>query len=267
MRQGKFAAIFHRIAHTKRRRTYLWVLFPDETVTNRTPTTTPDSCIFDYMIMEEMIPGFAVGIVTERTRIARDLHDTLLQSLAGLAFQIGGLSKIATSELSKRQLQKLRAQADECLREARRAVCNLRDEEPESLDLAAELKVSGERLSAKTVPRFDLSVEGEHRPIPFVLAEQLLRIGMEAIANAARHSCAEQIHVRLRYGADSIGLQVCDNGNGFNLDRASAKSSHFGLRTMRERAERIRASIIIASELTLGTSVHVTVPNSQVETS
>src|ERR1700675_551121 len=154
------------INHTKMRRTYLRVLFPDETVTNRTTTTTPDSCIFDYMIMEEMtyrnndaIPGFAVGIVTERARIARDLHDTLLQSLAGLAFQIGGLSKIATSELSKRQLQKLRTQVDECLREARQAVCNLRDAEPEGLDLAAELKVSGERLSAETV-RFDFSVEG-----------------------------------------------------------------------------------------------------------
>jgi len=243
-------------------------LFPDETVTNRTTTTTPDSRIFDYMIMEKMtyrnndvVPGFAAGIVTERTRIARDLHDTLLQSLAALAFQIGGLSKVATSELSKRQLQKLRTQANECLREARQAVFNLRDVESETLDLAARLKASGERLSAETVPRFDFSVEGEHRSIPFELGEQLLRIGIEAISNAARHSCAEQIKVRLRYGADSIGLQVWDNGNGFNIERASAMSSHFGLRTMRERAEWIRASISIASGVMHGTSVHVTVPN------
>jgi signal transduction histidine kinase len=237
-------------------------------VTNSRTTTTLESCIFDYMIMEELthrnndaIPGFRAGMLTERTRIARDLHDTLLQSLAALAFQIGGLSKVATSELSKRQLRSLRAQAGECLREARQAICNLRAGESESLDLAAELKVSGERLSAETAPRFDFSVEGEHRSIPFELGEQLLRIGTEAIANAARHSCAEQIQVRLRYGAGSIRLQVCDNGNGFNLDHASAMSSHFGLRTMRERAERIRASIIIASELTHGTSVLVTVPD------
>jgi signal transduction histidine kinase len=226
------------------------------------------------MVMEERThrnndatPGFMAGIVTERTRIARDLHDTLLQSLAGLAFQIGGLSKVATSESSKRQLRSLRSLADECLREARQAICDLRDMGSESLDLAAELKVSGERLSAETPPRFNFSVEGEHRLIPFELGEQLLRIGTEAIANAARHSCAEQIQVRLRYGADSIKLQVCDNGNGFNLERASAMSSHFGLRTMRERAARIHASIIIASEVMHGTSVHVTAPNPARETS
>ena len=236
-------------------------------VTNSRTTTTLESCTFDYMIMVERthhnnaIPGFRAGILTERTRIARDLHDTLLQSLAGLAFQIGGLAKVATSELTKRQLHGLRTQAHECLREARQAICNLRDMESESLDLAAELKLSGERLNAETAPRFDFSVEGERRSIPFELGEQLLRIGTEAIANAARHSSAEQIQVRLRYGADSIGVQVCDNGNGFNLDRASAISSHFGLRTMRERAERIRASIIIASELTHGTSVLVTAPD------
>ena len=270
---GRFTAILLRVNHSKRRRKQLRGLFPDETVTNRTTTTTPDPSIFDYMIMEEMtyrnddaVPGFAAGIIAERTRIARDLHDTLLQSLAGLAFQIGGLSKSATSELSKRQLQKLRTEADECLREARRAICNLRDVESESLDLAAELKVSGERLSAETMSRFDFSVEGERRSIPFELGEHLMRIGTEAITNAARHSCAEQIKVRVLYGADSIGLQICDNGNGFNLQRASAGSSHFGLRTMRERAERIRASIIIASEVMHGTSVDVMVPNPVRET-
>lgn len=225
------------------------------------------------MIMEERthrnndaIPGFRAGMVTERTRIARDLHDTLLQNLAGLAFQIGGLAKVATSELTKRQLHGLRTQANECLREARQAICNLRDGELERLDLAAGLKVSGERLSAETAPRFDFSVEGEHRSLPIELGEQLLRIGTEAIANAARHSCAEQIQVRLRYGADSVRLQVCDNGSGFNLDSAAAIPSHFGLRTMRERAEQIRASIVIASELTHGTSVLVTAPDPVRET-
>jgi len=222
------------------------------------------------MIMEETTYrdwGFAAGMLTERTRIARDLHDTLLQSLAGLAFQIGGLSKVATSDLSKRQLRGLLTQADECLREARQAICNLRDVESESLELAAELKGSAERLSAETGTRLDFSVEGNHRSIPSELGEQLLRIGTEAIANAARHSCADQIHVRLLYGADSIGLQVCDNGNGFDLDRASATKSHFGLRIMRERAERICASFVIASALTHGTSVHVTVRNPIRETS
>jgi signal transduction histidine kinase len=237
-------------------------------VTDGTTTATPYSCIFDYMITEEIadrleedLSGFVAGAVAERTRIARDLHDTLLQRLAGLAFQIGGLSKLVTSEAAKRQLRRLRAEADECLREARHAVCNIRDVASESLDLAAELKESGERLSAQAAPRLDFSVEGEYRRIPTELGEQLLRIGTEAIANAAHHSCAEQIRVRLSYGTDSIGLQVSDDGSGFSLDGASSVAGHFGLITMRERAAQIRATINIASELRHGTSVQVTVPN------
>jgi signal transduction histidine kinase len=202
-------------------------------------------------------PGFIAGAVTERARIGRDLHDTLLQSLAGLAFEISGLAKVASSISDKRKLHQLRAQADACLREARQAVCNIREFESESLDLAAELRRSGERLSAQV----DFSVEGAHRQIPSGIGEHLLRIGKEAMANAAHHSCAEQIRVRLSFGADSIGLKISDNGNGFDPEQASSASAHFGLRTMRERAQQIRASITIVSNLTRGTCVQITVPN------
>jgi signal transduction histidine kinase len=204
----------------------------------------------------EHAPGFIAGVVTERARIGRDLHDTLLQSLAGLAFEISGLAKVVRSEADKRKLEQLRAQADACLREARQAVCNIREFESESLDLAAELRRSCERLSAEV----DFSVEGERRQIPSGIGEHLLRIGKEAMANAAQHSCAEQIRVGLSYRADSIGLEISDNGNGFNPGQPSSASGHFGLRTMRERAQQIRASITIVSNLTRGTRVQVTVP-------
>lgn len=207
------------------------------------------------------IPSFMAGMVTERTRIARDLHDTLLQSLAGLALQIGGLSKAAISESDKRKLQTLRTDAEECLREAREAVWNIRRVESESLDLASELKASGERLSAETASRIDFSMEGKHQRIPTELGEHLLRIGTEAMANAAHHARAGKIQVRLTYADDSIRLRIRDDGNGFKLHDPSSNPGHFGLRTMRERAEQIRASITIASELTRGTSVQVTVPN------
>jgi signal transduction histidine kinase len=136
-------------------------------------------------------------------------------------------------------------------------VSNIREFESESLDLATELRRSCERLRAEV----DFSVEGERRRISSGLGEHLLRIGKEAMANAARHSRAEQIRVRLSYGADSIDLEISDNGNGFNPEQASSASGHFGLRIMRERAQQIRASIAIVSNLTRGTCVQVTVPN------
>jgi ligand-binding sensor domain-containing protein/two-component sensor histidine kinase len=197
----------------------------------------------------------------ERTRIARDLHDTLLQNITGLSLQISGLSKIVTApELAKDRLQGLKSQAEECLREARAAVWNLHSLESENLDLATELKESGERLSAGKAAQFSLCVEGEPRCLPLDLREHLLRIGREAIANSARHAKAEQIEVRLTFETNAIRLQISDNGQGFNLDDASALPGHFGLTTMRERAEQIRASIVISSEIRCGTCIEVTVP-------
>ena len=146
------------------------------------------------------------------------------------------------------------------MREARQAVWNLRSLESESVDLATELRESGERLSAGKVARFNFIVEGEPRRIPLDLREHLLRIGREGISNAARHAHADQIEVRLTYRTDTIQLRISDNGRGFNLDDASALPGHFGLVTMRERAEQIRASIVISSEVRRGTCIEVTVP-------
>ena len=204
--------------------------------------------------------GFSAGMLTERNRIARELHDTLLQSLAGLVLQISGLSKGVNRKRHK-QLDLIRTEAEECLREARQAIADLRDDASEHFDLAAEFAASNRWLmGADKPPRLLFAVEGQPRLLPVRLGEQLLRIGREAVTNASKHSCAEQISVRLSYGADSIGLHIYDNGHGFNPNRASAVSGHFGLGSMRERAEQIQASIVISSEITRGTSVQVTVP-------
>ncbi len=198
--------------------------------------------------------------LAERTRIARELHDTLLQNVVGLCLQIGGLSKVVTGESAKDRLQAIRRQGEECLREARQAVWNIRSLESESLDLATELRESGERLSAGKVARFNFIVEGEPRRIPLDLREHLLRIGREGISNAVRHAQAEQIEVRLTFETEAIRVRISDNGCGFSLDDASRLPGHFGLTTMRERAEQIRASIVISSEVRRGTCIEVTVP-------
>jgi signal transduction histidine kinase len=236
-------------------------------VTRATTTLPLESVTLGYMKTQttDLPPfdfaSFATGVLAERDRVARDLHDTLLQSLSGLRMQIAALSKVATSDLCNERLVMVQAQADECLREAREAVWDIREAKSESLDLVAALKESGQRLNAEPASRFDFAVEGHPRPIPVDLGEQLLRIGREAITNASKHSCAEQIRVRLRYGTDSIRLQICDDGHGFNPERVSSAPGHYGLTTMRERAEQIDASISIFSDLARGTSVQVTVPH------
>jgi signal transduction histidine kinase len=197
----------------------------------------------------------------ERTRIAQDLHDTLLQNIAGLCLQISGLAKvvIAYPESAQGRLQGLREQGEECLREARRAVWNLRSLESESLDLATELRESGERLTSQTPARFVFLVEGEPRRLALDVREQVLRIGTEAIANSVRHADATAIEARISFEANRIRLRISDDGLGFTVDCASAPG-HFGLTTMRERAQEIGASIVISSETECGTSIEVTVP-------
>jgi len=197
----------------------------------------------------------------ERTRIAQELHDTLLQNVAGLCLQIGGLSKIVATatESARERLKELRMQGEQCLREARQAVWNIRSLGSENRDLATELRECGERMTGGTQTRFVITVEGDPYPIAEDLREQILRIGQESIANAARHARARQIEVCLSFDADSIRMRISDDGEGFDVHGATAPG-HFGLTTMRERAQGIDASISISSERLHGSCVEVSVP-------
>jgi signal transduction histidine kinase len=194
----------------------------------------------------------------ERTRIAQELHDTLLQNIAGLCLQIGGLAKVVVTapESAGERLKELRRQGEQCLREARQAVWNIRSE---NLDLAMSLRETGKRLTAGTSCNFVLREEGEPRRLSLDLREQILRIGQEAIANAARHAEASSIDTQLRFQTKQLQLRISDDGRGFDIERAGAPTGHFGLITMRERAKAIGASIVIVSKIDSGTSIEVTV--------
>jgi signal transduction histidine kinase len=194
----------------------------------------------------------------ERTRIAQELHDTLLQNIAGLCLQIGGLAKIvvATPATAGERLKELRRQGEECLREARQAVWNIRSE---NLDLAMALRETGKRLTAGTTCSFAMREEGEARRLSLDQREQLLRIGQEAMANAVRHAGANSIDALLRFQKKQLQLRIADDGYGFDMERAGALTGHFGLITMRERAKAIGASIVISSQTNSGTSIEVTV--------
>jgi signal transduction histidine kinase/ligand-binding sensor domain-containing protein len=199
--------------------------------------------------------------VGERTRIAQELHDTLLQNMTGLSLQISGLAKtVSGPEYVKERLRDLRRQADACLREVRQSVWEIRSPQSETIDLAIELAESGKQFVAGKPTRFEFVSEGDPRPLPGEIRQQLLRIGREAIGNAVQHARASRIEALLIFKPHHICLRVTDDGCGFDLPQAERLPGHFGLSTMHERAARVQGSIKIRSSLVEGTSIEVTVP-------
>ncbi|HYP14593.1 MAG TPA: two-component regulator propeller domain-containing protein, partial [Bryobacteraceae bacterium] len=165
--------------------------------------------------------------VGERTRIAQELHDTLLQNITGLSLQISGLAKrVSAPESLKASLIDLRQQAEDCLREARQSVWDIRSPESESIDLAAEIGASGTQLTTGRTAKFSFRVEGQACEVPANTRQQLLRIAREAITNSALHAEARRIQVRLIYRRDSVVLRISDDGRGFDVSEAQRKPGH-----------------------------------------
>ena len=200
--------------------------------------------------------------LSERTRIARELHDTLLQNIAGFALQLEALSKTVTGPGSARQrLRDLREQAEEWLREARESVWDLRSPTLGAPDLLEALRRVGEQVTSGKPVQVQVIVTGNRRPAPPALEAQLLRIVQEAIRNAVQHGQATEIKIHVAYlDANLIRIQIRDDGCGFVLDEASRKMGHWGLSTMRERAQQIGAELNIVTAPGHGSTIEVLAP-------
>jgi signal transduction histidine kinase len=200
--------------------------------------------------------------LAERTRIARDLHDGLLQSLAGVSLQLHGISKTAATapEKTPSQVEKIRQQVDAAFREARSKVYNLRSPALEGLDLSEALSDFVERLGPTATARCVLHVAGEPVACTPEIEEELLRIAQEAAHNANRHAGAKEIRIALSYSGRSLDLSISDDGSGFRLEEGLAKTGHWGLKNMQERAAHLRGKCTITSTPGHGTSVQVHVP-------
>jgi signal transduction histidine kinase len=197
-------------------------------------------------------------VLAERARMGREIHDTLLQSLVGVALEFddisGQLDPSATS--LKAQVCRIREQVEHYIREARHSIWNLRSPTLEAIDLSAALLEAGEAATAGGHARFEFVVNGTARWISASVEEQLLRIGQEALSNAVRHGAADVIRIELSYRADSVSLRVSDNGRGFDSEHvAQALESHWGLTSMRERAQQVGARFILLSRPGAGTTI------------
>jgi signal transduction histidine kinase/streptogramin lyase len=207
--------------------------------------------------------------VGERTRIARDLHDTLLQSAHGVLLRFQTVSQLLPDRPmeAKEKLDNAIDQTANFITEARDEVQGLRDSTVQSNDLALAISTLGQELrtdSANHRPAFRVVVEGEVRNLHPILRDEIYKIAAEALRNGLRHSQAREIEVEIRYDNEQFRLRVRDDGKGIDPAILSRQGSegHYGLPGMRERATLIGGKLVVWSEANAGTEVELSVPAS-----
>jgi signal transduction histidine kinase len=198
----------------------------------------------------------------ERVRLARDLHDTLLQGVQGLMLRFHfAAEQIPEREPARAMMEAALKAADRVIEEGRDHVRGLRSEGLNERDLPNALAQVGADLNWNQSVRFSVSVEGANLTLHPIVEDELYFIGREAIANAFRHANASQIQVEINADRKTICIRCRDNGMGMSPDilRGGGKDGHWGIRGMRERAERIGAKLDCWSTTGRGTEVVVTV--------
>ena len=216
-----------------------------------------------WRVRVRQVRGRYSAILDERTRVAREVHDTLLQSLLGVIFRLGEVSDLIdhSGASAKAKLMRLQRQVEFYVREARYSISELRSPILQSRGLATAIEEIGRTLTGDRGVAFQLTVTGKPRGDLQHIDEHLLRIGQEAMTNAMRHAEASSLGVELAYRAESVTLRVHDNGKGFETGRTSADDGeHWGLQTMRERAEQVGGTLRVESASGQGTLISVTVP-------
>jgi signal transduction histidine kinase len=206
------------------------------------------------------------GRLAERSRIARELHDTLLQSFQGVVFLFQGAANLLPAGEAKQRLEGALDQAEQTIIEGRNAVHEMRSSEAAS-ELSAAINAFAEELAnaqtGKGSPSIHVRVEGTPRTLNTLLHDEAYRIAVEALRNAVHHAQAHQIEAEIIYGERQLLLRVRDDGKGMDediLDHGSA--GHFGLPGMRERAKLIGGSLEVRSKAGSGTEVELAIPSS-----
>src|SRR5580658_9310962 len=206
--------------------------------------------------------------VDERTRIARELHDTLLQSFQALMIHFQAVDNLLPPGKGKDALEKVLDRADRALVEGRNAIQNIRSSTTVTNELSHAVTALGEELAGphdgKNAPAtFRVSVEGTPRDLRPILRDDIYRIAGEALQNAFRHAQASQIEADITYGDSLLRLRVRDDGKGIDPKHLHAgRDGHWGLPGMRERAQLIGAQFELWSEVGAGTEVELRVPGS-----
>jgi PAS domain S-box-containing protein len=199
----------------------------------------------------------------ERTRIAQELHDTLLQSFMGASLQLGAAMKSLPSDSPvKPRLDPILQLMEQGIDEGRNAIQGLRSSDSRTLDLVLALSGVQQELSGEPDVDFRVSVAGRQQPLRPPIKDEVYRIGREALVNAFRHSGAKRVDIELEYADSDLRLRVRDNGCGIDPEVLEAgREGHWGLAGMRERATRIGGLLKISSSANAGTEVQLSIPS------
>ncbi len=203
------------------------------------------------------------AVLHERSRIAREIHDTLAQGYVGISVRLevlAGLLRANKLEDAAKHLDQTRAYVREGLADARQSIWALRTQDASEVTLPVKMRRIVEAAGSGALEsRF--SVFGAYRPLPPETERELLRVAQEAVQNVNKHAEAKKMTVQLEYEGEAIVLEVRDDGRGGAMDHTpESLLGHFGLTGMRERAEAIGGTLQVSSAPDEGTTVRLRAP-------
>ena len=200
--------------------------------------------------------------LAERTLIAQELHDTLLQGFLSASMQLDvAIDQLPEASPVKKRLMRVLDMMRQVNEEGRNALRGLRHTNDASQDIALALSNLSQELKGTNDSTFKVLVEGSARPLLPIVRDEVYRIGREAVINAFRHSHAKNITVEMSYLEKQLRFVVIDDGCGINAEvLQSGRTGHWGLSGMRERADRIKARLKVRSRVGSGTEVELSVP-------
>ena len=224
--------------------------------------------------LRQLARQFNMGLearISERMRIAREMHDTLLQSFQGLMYRFQAVRNLLPRrpEEAIQALDVALVAAEQAVAEGRDAIHDLRSEPVAQNDLAHLLTAMGQELASsqdgnRDSPNFSVRVEGERQTLSQSLQDEVYRIAREVLRNAFRHARARRIEAEIRYDVRRLRLRIRDDGKGIDpkVLEEGGRAGHWGLPGVRERAKQIGARLDFWSEEGAGTEVQLTVPAS-----
>lgn len=200
--------------------------------------------------------------MSERERIARDLHDTFFQAIQGLLLRFqAGTDTLKPDEPARPVFEDILKQSDRVMLEGRELVLDLREHASEKVDLGDAFAIVCEELKELFPMKYEILVQGKADGMEPRIRQELFFIGREALINCFQHSEAESVEVELTFDRKAVALRIRDNGKGLTPDvkQTGGRPGHFGLPGMRERAAKIRAKLNVWSQAGLGTEIDVQV--------
>jgi PAS domain S-box-containing protein len=211
---------------------------------------------------ERTLEARFAAMLAERTRMAREIHDTLLQGFTGVGLKLLAVTnRVAGQPETAGALREVLTLAQKTLEDARRAVWDMRSPLPAGAEFSAALRTAAEDGTRGTGLTLEYEVEGPARPVDPQVEAVVIRMVQEAVANAVKHAAARTLRVTCTHEARRVRLSVADDGRGFTVDPDfHAYGGHWGLLGMRERASQIGGKVLVRSTPGQGTSIILLVP-------